>query len=70
MIRERLALIKEAVNILSKTKVFSEYREVNQFNVVAKFWQINGVNSNGSQIKVIVRKIGNGLSHFFSVMKD
>jgi hypothetical protein len=66
---QRIDLLPSAVHILKITKEIRGYRSNRIGNVTADFWTIRGVH-NKKNIRVILRKVGKGVLHFFSVMQE
>jgi hypothetical protein len=64
---ERINLIHYAVTILKETKSFNTYKTDAIKGYSAHFWSFNQT-IGAIEIRVIVRQLGNGRKHFFSVM--
>jgi hypothetical protein len=63
----RIVLLDSVKEIIMNASKYSEYKLSNDREPPAQFWSF--IKSNSSEfVKVIVRQIGNGNKHFFSVM--
>lgn len=65
--RKRLRLLRYAEYILVRTDKISEYKENNIDGYPAYFWSVIRYVDN-MRIRVVIRKLGNGKKHFFSIM--
>lgn len=67
---ERMNLIKFVPEILINSKNFSSHRKSIDFNgSVAYFWCFKD-KIGDKNLKLIVRQIGNGVKHFFSIFQE
>lgn len=73
----KLKLLPSVKNILQNATCIAEYREVNMprsknqnmKTIKIQYWSLEDANrKNGSKIRIILRKVGNGKIHFWSVM--
>jgi len=65
----RLNLLNTLTNIISTSTDYQEYEKLYNKNPPAQFWSFVRRGDNGF-VKVVVRQIGNGNKHFFSVMDN
>jgi len=65
--RVRVLLIPQAIEVLKKATYFQEERSYTVNNKKTRFWAFEVVTDN-HRIKVIVRQIGQGQKHFWSVI--
>jgi hypothetical protein len=75
----RFTLLPRAIELLSLSTTFQEYEEITRLCVIKRkkkkvqvpklvqYWGIIAI-YRGRKIKVIVRKVGNGKHHFWSVI--
>jgi len=70
-IRKRLALLSEVPGILKSCDSYDTYRlhtSTEGINI-SEFWSLSAKRED-EKIIVVIRQIGNGTKHFFSVMSD
>lgn len=65
----RAKLLPRAVKLLSLMPVYQQDIVFESDGKMFKFWSVEGVVDN-RRIKVIVRQVGNGNKHFWSVIPD
>jgi hypothetical protein len=63
---ERLSLLEKAVHMIRDLSNINEYKVTGTGKSKAYFWAIIE-KFEGLEIKVVIRKVGNGRIHFFSV---
>ncbi len=63
---ERLGLLEKAVQMIRDLSNINEYKVMGTDKSRAHFWAIIK-KFDSLEIKVVIRKVGNGRSHFFSV---
>ncbi len=64
----RLKLLESAIQLIKKANIYQEYEEVTGLeNKNIKYWGIIAI-LNNVKLKVIIRSIGNGQKHFWSVI--
>lgn len=63
----RLSLMKMVNDIVANNQKFSEHTLLNNKKPPAQFWSLV-IDNNDLYVKVVIRQIGNGNKHFFSVM--
>lgn len=66
---KRFGLLSAAPEILKNPKATISYRTDFKENRLIQYWAFNG-EKDGLKIKVIVRQVGNGVKHFYSVMEN
>lgn len=66
-IRIRIQLLPLAIDLLKIMPVYQEESVYQLKNKVYRFWAFEGI-VGGRRIKVIVRQVGNGAKHFWSVI--
>ncbi|MFA6158808.1 MAG: hypothetical protein WC763_04290 [Candidatus Paceibacterota bacterium] len=65
---ERLDLIDHAKTILEMNHPYVEHRETKVAESIGRFWGLRA-RVNDMKIKLVIRQIGNGRKHFFSIYK-
>lgn len=65
----RFMLLGHAVNIITSSLKFTEYRTGKELAAFAEFWGFEQ-RINNQVVTVVVRKVGNGQKHFFSIMSE
>ncbi len=63
---ERLSLLEKAVRMIRDLSNINEYKVTGTGKSKAHFWALIK-KFEGLEIKVVIRKVGNGRTHFFSV---
>ena len=66
-IRVRVALLDRAIRILSTMPYFQEERVLEINGTVVRYWSFEAVVEE-KRLKVIVRQVGNGSKHFWSLV--
>jgi hypothetical protein len=65
---QRLKLIDHAEEVLSSAATIAEYRSFFKGNAIVQYWSVEKV-IEGKRLRCVIRSIGDGRKHFFSVMK-
>lgn len=65
----RLNLLNTLTQIISSSNDYQEYEKLYNKNPPAQFWSFIR-RSDGGFIKIVIRQIGDGNKHFFSVMDN
>lgn len=63
----RLSLLKYAKSIVSFEKVSASYRVIGSKREIAQFWSLEMKIKTGTRVVVIIRQLGGGSKHFFSI---
>ncbi len=65
---QRLKLIDYATEVLLSASKISEHRSFLKGNTIVQFWSVEKI-IDSKRLRCVIRSIGDGRKHFFSVMK-